>query len=102
MRIESVTLKYHCNISGPGWNVGNVGAIDEDITGARTFEPGNHAHKSRLAASGWTEQDEKFALMRGQIDAVNRKDIVEVFANPSCLYCGHRIVSAHPPEPPAQ
>ena len=60
-----------------------------DVAGGRSLEPGNHAHQRGLAASGWAEQDEKFALLRGQVDAVDGAHLVEMLGQSPCFNNGH-------------
>ena len=60
-----------------------------DIAGGRPLQPGDHAHERGLAASGRAEQHEKFALLRGHVDAVDGAHLVESFRQSPCFNNGH-------------
>ena len=81
MRIERIALEHHGDIARARRQIGDDVAVNHDIARGRALEPGDHAHQRGLAASGWAEQDEKFAFLRGQVDAVDGAHLVEMLGN---------------------
>ena len=63
-----------------GRRLGDVDAVDQDLTAARPLEPGEHAQGRGLAASGRAEQREELTRLDLQIDSVDGRDAVEVLA----------------------
>ena len=54
--------------------------------------------KRGLAASGWAEQNQKFAFLRGQVDAVDRAHLIEILGNRRASTVAMRLsIAVRPP-----
>ena len=54
----------------------DVDAVDQDLPGARLFQPGNTAGQGALAGTGLSHEGHDFAAANGQVDAVQGPDRV--------------------------
>ena len=96
MRVERVALEHHGDVARAGRKIGDHLAVNRDLAGGRSLEPGDHAHERGLAASGWAEQHEKFALLRGQVDAVDGAHLVEMLGQSPCFNNCHDFNAVRP------
>ena len=68
----------------------------DDLARGRLLQPGDHAHERGLAASGWAEEHEKFALLRGHVDAIDGAHLVESFRQSPCFNNCHDFNAVRP------
>src|SRR5262249_55508673 len=73
--IESVTLKDHRDPALARRQVVDELAADPDLARGRRLEAGDHAQESRLAGARGAQEDEKLALLRRQVDVVDRPEL---------------------------
>ena len=92
MRIERVALEHHGDIARAGRQVGHHRAVDDDIARGRPLEAGDHAHQRGLAAARGAEQDEELAFLGGEVDAVDRADLIEQLDDVTCFDRCHELV----------
>jgi hypothetical protein len=64
-------------------------AVNHDIAGGWPLEPRDHAHQRRLAATRWAEQNQEFAFLGDQVDAVDGANLVEKLGDAPCFDNGH-------------
>ena len=66
MRIESVILKDHRNVTVHRFLLIHDLAINQDITGCHRFQPGHHPQQGRFATARWPDDDNELAI--GDLD----------------------------------
>jgi hypothetical protein len=63
-------------------------AVDEHVAAGYFLEPGDHAQKCRLPASGRSYEDDELAFLDVEIDAVNYVDgpvgLADIFQQQAC------------------
>ena len=71
MRIERIKLEHESNIALRRLPGCDILASECDRSGRGQFQSRDHPKCRRLAATGWTEQHDKFARIDAQIDALH-------------------------------
>ena len=90
MRIESVTLKNHGDISLARREVVGGGTVNRQYSFRDLLEAGDHAKRSRFAASGRSDQHQEFAVGYLQIEVFDRGVPAGIdLAHVRELNCGH-------------
>ena len=62
MRIQSIALEDHCDITILRLDIVHDLAVDLQRTGRDFLKPCNHTKRRRLSASGWSDEDDKFLV----------------------------------------
>ena len=78
MRIQSVVLEYHRDISVLGLNIIHELAVDFELTGADIFEAGDHTKCCGFAAARRTYEDNKFLILDFHIEILNSVEAVGI------------------------
>lgn len=60
--------------------MGDALAVDMDLAAGDVFEAGDDPQQRRLSAAGGTNEDDEFAMLHRQINAVQHVDGAEGFA----------------------
>ena len=81
VRKQCVRLEHHVDRALVRRHAGHVHLVDQDASGARGGESGQHAQQRRLAAARCAHQREHLALEDAQIDAVDRAEAAEGLAD---------------------
>ena len=68
VRVERVALEHHRDVALGRRQVRDVAAVDQDLTGGRLLEPGDHAQRRRLAAPARADQHDHLAGRDRQIE----------------------------------
>jgi hypothetical protein len=71
MRVERVLLEHHGDVALFGRNVVDDLGADGDLPARDAFEPGEHAQQGGLSASRGTDQNDEFAVLDLDVDAVD-------------------------------
>src|SRR3982075_1502018 len=71
MREQRVVLKYQADVALVRRFVGNLVAIDENLSAGDQQQPRDHPQDGRFAATRWTEQTQQLALRQIDIDMIN-------------------------------
>ncbi|EGE58054.1 hypothetical protein RHECNPAF_35000108 [Rhizobium etli CNPAF512] len=71
MRIEGVILEHHGAAALARLHLVDDASVNGDFTAGDFLEAGDHAQERGLAAAGWAEDDDEFAGLDLQVDAVN-------------------------------
>ena len=71
MRIKRVRLEHHRKSALRGRDVVDTRAVDEKIALGHRFQPGDHAKQRRLAATRRADEDNKFAVLDFEINAMD-------------------------------
>ena len=71
MRIQSVVLEYHCDISVLGFYVVYNSVTDLQFTGRDIFQTSDHTKGCGLTTSGRTYEDDEFFISDLQIEVFN-------------------------------
>ena len=77
MRIERIGLEHHGDAAPGGRRGGNVAAIDQHAAGTRVLEPRDDAQQRGLAAAGRADEDDEFAVLHVEVDALQHVDVAE-------------------------
>ena len=78
MRVDRVVLE---NVSDPallGRPVGDVHSVKQDTPALRLDEPADEAERGGLAAAGWPDNDNEFAVADGQIEALDSRHLAAI------------------------
>src|SRR6476620_12590063 len=78
MREERVVLEHGVDVALVRRCVSNGCAVQEDLTGSRLLEAGDHSQGGRLPAPGRPEEREELTSRDVEIDAVHRGHLVEL------------------------
>src|SRR3954469_25555239 len=78
VREERVVLEHSVDVALVRRCVGNVCAIQEDLTGSWLLEAGDHSQSGRLPAAGRPEEREELTTRDVEIDAVHRGHLGEL------------------------
>ena len=81
MREERIALEYGVDVALVGGEEGDVFALQLNETARRLFEAADHAQRGGLAAAGWAEEGEEFAVGDIKRDAVYRGLISELLGH---------------------
>jgi len=79
MRIQSVVLEYHRDISVLWLNVIYQLAIDVELAGGDILQACDHTKSSGLTTAGRTYEDDKFLICDLQVKVLNSDKAVGVF-----------------------
>ena len=71
MRIQSVVLEYHRDVSVLGLNVVHELAVDLEFTGRDIFQTCNHSQSGGLSASGRTYENDEFLISDFHVEILN-------------------------------
>jgi len=89
VRKESQRLEDHPEVAPMRRDLGDIHIVDEDPTGSRCVQPGDHPKQSGLAAAGRPEQTDEGALRHLQIDLLDGGHGSEVLRDPVENKTGH-------------
>jgi hypothetical protein len=79
MRIESVVLEYHRDISVLRCNVVYESVTNEKFAFGDFFETGDHTEGCGFTATGGTYEDDKFGVFDFKVEVGNRSYTAGVF-----------------------
>ena len=71
MRIESVALEYHSDVSVLRLYVIHLDSVDEELSLGDVLEAGDHTQSCGLSASGRSYEDNEFLIFYFEIEIVN-------------------------------
>jgi hypothetical protein len=71
MRIQSVVLEYHRDISVLGLNVIHELAVDLELTGRDVFQTCDHSQSGGLSASGRAYENDEFFIGDFHVEILN-------------------------------
>ena len=71
VRIERVVLEHHRDVAILGRHVVDLASADRDRAAGDLLQPRDHAQQGRLAAARRADQDDEFAVLDIDIDAVD-------------------------------
>src|SRR5205823_2094326 len=77
VRIQSVALEHHCDVPILRSNVVHQPVANVDIAIRNFFESSNQSQTGGLAATRWTDENEKLFVFDLDRDVVNRADFAE-------------------------
>ena len=83
LRVQSVTLEYHCNFSLSGAPLISALPVDQEVAVGNILKACDHAKCRGFTAAGRSDKDDKLALLNIKIEIVNgvisvRIDLVDV------------------------
>mgnify|MGYP006199955153 CR=1 FL=1 len=81
-REERQMLEDHLDVAPVGGKRHYALALEPDIAGGGRLEAGDHPHQRGLAAAGRAEQREELAVLDGQRQVVDRREVPEPFRDP--------------------
>ena len=85
MREKVERLEHHPDLATDGGDVANVigelDAVDEDVSALVFLEPIDRPDERRLAGAGGTEDHDHFAALDGQVDAAQYMELAEPFVD---------------------
>ena len=74
---QGILLKHKADFALANVQVGDVLAVEKDLTLVGFFQPGDDAQQGGLARTGGAEQADQLAFLNIQIDVVQRGEIAE-------------------------
>jgi hypothetical protein len=80
VRIKGEELKDESDVPLRGAPESHVLAVEQDLSGGRQLQAGDHAQRRRLAAAGRPEHDEELAVRDGEVGILHRDEIGELLA----------------------
>src|SRR5918994_4650906 len=95
VREEGVRLEDGVDVALVGRQPYDLLAGDQDLTLIRLLKPCDEAKRRRLPATRGPEQREEFAGLHGEVDAVERDDVVEALCNATELDGGRARRHCH-------
>ena len=81
MRIERVRLEHHRQAAIGGTRVIDAFAVEQDIAAGRLLQTTDQAQQGRFAAARRADEDDEFAVVDLQVDAVNDAGVAEILDN---------------------
>ena len=78
MRIQSVVLEYHCDISVLRLDVIYSLAVDDQVTARDILETCNHSKGGRLTTAGWSDEDDEFLILDIEVEILNSDEAVRI------------------------
>ena len=93
MRKERVVLKNHRDIAVVRQFVGDVLAVEQDLTFSRDLEPGDDAHCRGLAAARGAHEDNELTVICGERKILDRDDLAEALPHLTELDPCHSTLS---------
>ena len=75
MRKQSIVLENHSHVAFPWDHSDDVLSANFDLSAGHGLKTSYHPHGRGFAASGRTDQDDKFALGRREIEILDGKHI---------------------------
>jgi hypothetical protein len=74
VREQGVGLEHRVDRAAVRRQGGQVGAVQEDVSGGWADEAGDGVQQGGLSGSGTTEQDEKFVASDGEVEVFEGRD----------------------------
>jgi hypothetical protein len=71
VRIQSVVLEYHCDVSVLGLDVVHELAVDPELTGRDIFQTCDHSQSGGLSASGRAYENDKLFVSNFHVEILN-------------------------------
>ena len=68
MRIQSIILENHGDVTVLWFDVVHQLAVDTELTVGNVFQTGNHTKCGGLTTSGWSNEDDKLFICNLQIE----------------------------------
>ena len=78
MRIQSVVLEYHRDISVLRLDVIYSLAVDDQVTARDILETCNHSKGGRLTTARWSDEDDEFLILDIEIEILNSDEAVRI------------------------
>jgi hypothetical protein len=78
MRIQSIVLENHRDISVLGLNIVHELAVDPELTGADIFQAGDHTKCSGFTTARRTYEDDKLLIFDFHIEILNSVEAVGI------------------------
>ena len=75
MWIEGVVLKDHRHVAILGFDTGDVAVPDPNTAGIHRFQPGHHAQRRRLSASGRADQNDELTVTDDEVEAIQGRPV---------------------------
>ena len=79
MRIQSVVLEYHRDISVLRLNIIYSLAVDDQVTARDILETCNHSKGGRLTTARWSDEDDEFLILDIEVEILNSDEAVRIF-----------------------
>jgi hypothetical protein len=89
---EGMTLEDEPDVAPIGRNVANLLVVEIDLAGGGFDKTGDHPQRRCLAATGWTEQRDEFAIGYIQIHSLCRDDRAIVLGDVDQTNACHRYI----------
>ena len=90
VRVEREELEDEGDVALGGALEGDVLAVEQDRSGGRQLQPGDHPERRRLAAAGRAEHDEELAVRDGEGRILHRDEFGELLSEVLDADLGHR------------
>src|SRR5262249_8789204 len=91
--IERIGLEHHGKPPVRCRDLVDALAADLDLAGARLFESGDQAEQGRLAAAGWPDEHDEFAVFDFEVDAMDDAQSTEGFGDGPESEIGHGLLN---------
>ena len=92
VRIQSIVLEHHCDVSLLGRNIVAELAVDVELTLGNLLQAGDHTQSGGLTAAGRTDQDDEFLIFDIKVEIGDCNDTACIFLiNMLHSYAGHNI-----------
>src|SRR5437868_13131431 len=95
MREKRVVLEHHGDIPVTWQAIGNVLAVEQDLSITDGLEACDHAHGGRFSAAGRPDKNDEFALRGLEREVLHRRDVDEALRDVSELHTCHRSPCAY-------
>jgi hypothetical protein len=79
MRIQSIVLEDHCDISVFGLNVVHELAVDAELTGADIFKTCDHTKCGGFAAARRTDENDEFLVSDFHVEILNSLETIGIY-----------------------
>ena len=93
---QGVALEHHAEAAVARLEVVDHLSVDADLAGGRILEAGDHAQRRGLAAAGWPDEHDEFAVLDGEIQILHRSHGAEGFLQITELYTRHDYLRTMP------
>ena len=98
MRIQGVGLEHHCNVAVFGRHIVDDTRTNGNFAVRDRFQTGDHPQERRFPTSGRPDENDEFAVLKRQADAIHDRMGPIRFDNIGELQRGHRLYPLTAPE----
>ena len=78
--VERVALKHHGDVALRRGHTHHIATANAQLAAAGLFQARNDVEQGGLAAARWADQDEEFAGLNGDVDALEHLDLLVALA----------------------